>query len=220
MAKALKNVNVAVLAADGVEQVEVSVPLRALRKAGARIRLVSLRPGRIRSVNFIWRGKKIPVDDTVFTADPDDFGALLLPGGFVNPDLLRQSSKAKEFVAAFERARKPIAVICHGAWTLASAGLVRGRKLTTWPGIADDIKNAGGDWENVAVVRDGNWVSSRGPQDLASFCPAMVSLFAQLAERQPAKPPRRFRWVASLMKAASLAAAGLITVRVARRLAA
>jgi protease I len=196
----LAGVQVAVLAADGFEQVEVTVPVRALRKEGADVRIVSLRPGRIRGINFLWRGKKIPVDDTVFTADPGDFAALLLPGGFISPDLLRQSERALQFVRAFERDRKPIAVICHGPEVLISAGLVKGRRIASWPGIADDVRNAGGIWENEKLVRDGNWVSSRAPHDLPAFNEGMIALFDERATRSLAPAPRRFRWVATLIR--------------------
>src|SRR3954453_18520502 len=173
-AKRLQGVRVAVLAADGFEQVEGTAPMRALRREGADVRIVSLRPGRIRGMNFLWRGRKLPVDDTVFRARADDYGALLLPGGFVNPDLLRQSEHAKAFVRRIEELGRPIATLCHGPEVLISAGLVRGRKLTSWPGIADDVRNAGGDWQNDAVVRDGHWVASRSPLDLVPFCAAML----------------------------------------------
>ncbi|HYD43182.1 MAG TPA: DJ-1/PfpI/YhbO family deglycase/protease [Anaeromyxobacter sp.] len=207
MGNALRGVRVAVLAADGFEQVEVTWPLRALRRAGADVRIVSLRPGRIRGLNFIWRGKKLAVDDTVFRARAEDYGALLLPGGFVNPDLLRQSEHARAFVREMDRLGRPIAVICHGPQVLVSAGLVRGRRLTSWMGIADDVRNAGAEWVDAAVVRDGRWLSSRGPQDLAQFSPAAVELFAAHAARDLAPLPRRLRWAATLSRAASLGAA-------------
>lgn len=206
MSKRLEGVRVAVLAVDGVEQAEVTVPVKALRKAGADVRLISLRPGRIRSVNFLWRGRKLPVDDTVFDSDAEDYAALLLPGGFINPDLLRQSERALEFVQEFDRAKKPIATLCHGPEVLISAGLVDGRQLTSWRGIADDVRNAGGDWIDEEVVRDDNWVSSRSPLDLPGFTPAMIDLFAERAERDLPVPPRRLRWAATLSRVATFAA--------------
>jgi protease I len=218
--KELAGVRVAVLAADGFEQVEVTIPVKALRKAGADVRVVSLRPGRIRGLNFMWRGKKIPVDDTVFTADPAEYSALLLPGGFINPDLLRQSEKAKQFVQAFDRVGKPIATLCHGPEVLISAGLVNGRRLASWPGIADDVRNAGGTWVDQRVVRDANWVSSRSPMDLGAFNPAMVSLFSELAPPSLVPAPRRVRWVASLIRLGSLAALGAAAYGIRRRLVA
>ncbi|MDB4965801.1 MAG: ThiJ/PfpI family protein [Myxococcales bacterium] len=208
MGKRLKGVRVAVLAVDGVEQVEATLPMRALRKAGADVRLISLRPGNIRSVNFIWRGKKLAVDDTVFQSDPEEYAALLLPGGFVNPDLLRQSERVLDFVSEFDRAKKPIATLCHGPAVLISANLIDGRRLASWPGIADDVRNAGGQWEDSEVVRDDNWVSSRSPLDLRAFTAAMIELFAERAPRGLPVPPRRVRWVATVTRLAKLAAIG------------
>lgn len=175
--KRLQGVRVAILAADGFEQVEVTSPLKALLKAGAEVEVVSLRPGSIQGVNGLASGKTIEVDRTVFTASSESYDALLIPGGLLNPDLLRQSDHALEFVRGFERDGKPIAAICHGPWVLVSAGLARGRRLTSWPGIKDDVRNAGGIWENKSVVVDGNWISSRGPQDLLRFNSAIVEHF-------------------------------------------
>src|SRR4051812_1310425 len=157
-AKRLEGLRVAVLAVDGFEQVEVTVPMRALRRHGADVRIISLRPGRIRGMNFLFRGKKLPVDDTVSRARADDYGALLLPGGFVNPDLLRQSRAALDFVRRFVELDRPIATLCHGPAVLISAGVAKDRRLTSWPGIADDVRNAGASWKDAAVVRDGRWV--------------------------------------------------------------
>ena len=174
----LDGVRIAVLAADGFEQVEVTRPVKALQKHGAEVEIVSLRPGSIQGMNLLYPGKKIHVDRTVFTADPDEYDGLHIPGGFINPDFVRQSEDALEFVRAFDAAGKPISTICHGPWVLVSAGLVRGRRLTSWPGIKDDVRNAGGEWVNSEVVRDRNWVSSRGPQDLHAFDKAIVEHFA------------------------------------------
>jgi protease I len=210
--KPLRGVTVAVLAADGFEQLEVTRPIRALKRAGAQVRILSLRRGRLRGMNFIWRGRKIPVDQLVADADPADYAALVLPGGFVSPDLLRQSEPALEFVEEMDRLGRPIAVICHGPQVLISAGCVGGRRLTSWPGIADDVRNAGGLWEDAEVVRDDNWVSSRGPQDLFAFNRAMVELFSEYAPRQLAVPGRPARWVASLTHPAVVLALGLAVV--------
>src|SRR4051794_24057303 len=144
--KRLTGVRVAVLAADGFEQVEVTWPRRALEMAGADVRIISLRPGRLRGVNFIWRGRKVSVDDVITDARPDDYGALYLPGGFVSPDLLRQSERVRDFVRQFEATGRPIATMCHGPEVLISSGLVKGRVLASWPGIADDLRNAGATW--------------------------------------------------------------------------
>lgn len=174
----VKGLRVAVLAADGFEQVELTGPVKALQSAGAGVEIISPRPGKIRGMNALVPGKKIAVDRVLSEADPALYDALLLPGGFMNPDALRQSEEALAFVRAFDTAGKPIAVICHGPWVLVNAGLVSGRRLTSWPGIRADVLNAGGSWEDAAVVRDGNWVSSRGPQDLKAFEKAMLELFA------------------------------------------
>jgi protease I len=173
----LSGVRVAILAADGFEQVELTRPRKQLIEHGAEVEIVSLRPGSIRGMNLLAPGMKVKVDRTVFIADPRDYDALLLPGGTVNPDSLRQSDEALEFVRAFERAGKPIAAICHGPWVLISAGLVRGRRVSSWPGIKDDVRNAGGIWEDMAVVKDGNWITSRHPGDLPQFNQAIVEHF-------------------------------------------
>lgn len=175
---------VAVLAADGFEMVELAVPLVALRAAGATVDIVSLRSGRIRGVNLHEPASRVGVDKTLDEADPADYDALLLPGGFINPDLLRQSQSAREFVRAFDAAGKPIATLCHGAWILASAGLLQGRTLTSWPGIRDDLVNAGATWLDQELVRDGNLVTSRGPQDLKPFVKEVLEHFAESAPLQ------------------------------------
>jgi protease I len=174
----LAGIRVAIIAADGFEQVEVTRPRDALLKQGAEVEIVSLRPGSIQGMNLLVPGKKVKVDRTVFKADPADYGALLIPGGFISPDFLRQSEHVLDFVREFDRSRKPVAAICHGPWVLISAGLVPGRRLTSWPGIQDDVRNAGGRWEDKAVVVDGSWMSSRGPQDLPRFNKALIEHFS------------------------------------------
>jgi protease I len=178
MPKHLEGVSVAAIAVDGFEQVELTWPLRKLRKEGAHVEVVSLRPGSIQGMNFLSPGEKVAVDRTILTARADDYDALLIPGGLTNPDLLRQSRRILDFVRSFDEAGKPIASICHGPWVLISAGLVEGRRLTSWPGIQDDVRNAGGVWENKSVVKDGNWITSRGPQDLLQFNRALVEHFS------------------------------------------
>lgn len=170
---------IAVLAADGFEKVELVVPLRALQLAGAKVDIVSLRKGRIRGVNLHMPASRVGVDKVVTEADPDAYDGLLLPGGFINPDLLRQSAAARDFVRAFDHSGKPIVTLCHGPWVLASAGLLMGRTLTSWPGIRDDVINSGATWLDREVVRDRNLVTSRGPQDLRAFVPAMLDIFAE-----------------------------------------
>ena len=179
MNQRLKGRRIAALAADGFEKVELVVPMKALRAAGAKVDVISLRHGNIRGVNLHEPASRVHVDKTVAEANPDDYDGLLLPGGFINPDLLRQSAEARAFVRAFDRAGKPIASLCHGPWVLASAGLLQGRTLTSWPGVRDDLVNAGATWLDQEFVRDGNLATSRGPQDLIPFVQGCLDLFAQ-----------------------------------------
>ena len=215
----LDGMRVAVLAADGFEQLELTRPVRRLRKAGAEVEIVSLRPGSIRGTNLHLPGKKVRVDRTVYRARPEQFDALYIPGGFVSPDLLRQEERVLDFVRAFEDAGKPIAAMCHGPWVLISAGLVDGRRLASWPGIRDDVENAGGEWVDKAVVRDGNWVTSRDPRDLRKFGRAILVHFARrvppASQRGSYSPPRRRgRWAAALVL---LAAGGYALSRLGRQ---
>ena len=174
----LKGRRVAVLAADGFEKVELSVPVAALRAEGADVDIVSLRPGRIRGVNLHEPASRVSVDRTLSEANVADYDALLIPGGFINPDLLRQSQAARQFVRDFDATGKPIATLCHGPWLLSSAGLTEGRTMTSWPGVRDDLVNAGATWLDREVVHDGNWLTSRGPQDMVPFVKALVDHFA------------------------------------------
>ena len=180
----LRGRHLAVLAADGYEKIELSVPLKALRLAGATVDIISLRPGRIRGVNLHEPAGRMAVSKTVQDADPADYYGLYIPGGYISPDLMRQSAEVREFVRGFDLINKPIASICHGPWVLASAGLLEGRTITSWPGIRDDVVNAGAIWLDQALVRDGNFLTSRGPQDLAVFVPALVELFQEIAPAQ------------------------------------
>lgn len=172
---------VAVLAADGFEKIELTLPLKALEAKGAEVDIISLRSGSIRGVNLHEPASRIKVDRTLDEASPAEYDALLIPGGLQSPDLLRQSAAARDFVRAIDAARKPIASICHGPWVIASAGLAKGRTMTSWPGVRDDMVNAGAVWLDQAVVRDGNWLTSRGPQDLKPFIKAMTALFSETA---------------------------------------
>lgn len=185
----LQGRRVAVLAADGFELVELMVPAAGLKAAGARVEVVSLRPGRIRGVNLHEPARRVQVDYTLSEVSPDDYDALLIPGGFINPDTLRQSAAVRHFVREFDAQGKPIATLCHGPWVLVSAGLARERTLTSWPGVRDDVVNAGATWRDEPVVRDGNWITSRGPQDLAAFVPAVVAFFAGAQPRERAGGP-------------------------------
>jgi protease I len=174
----LEGRRIAVLAADGFEKVELAVPVAAMRAAGAGVDIVSLRKGHIRGVNLHEPAGRVQVDRTLADVSPDDYDALLIPGGFINPDLLRQSAMARDFVRQFDAARKPIATLCHGPWLLASAGLTPGRRMTSWPGVRDDVVNAGATWLDESVVHDGNWLTSRGPQDMVPFVRALLRFFA------------------------------------------
>ncbi len=182
----LQGRRIAVLAADGFEKVELTIPMRALQLAGAKVDVISLRHGRIRGVNLHMPATRVGVDKTVDEANAADYDALLLPGGFINPDLLRQSAKARQFVTDFDTSGKPIATLCHGPWVLASAGLLSGRTLTSWPGIRDDLVNSGATWLDRDVVKDGNLVTSRGPQDMTSFVPAIIDHFSDTSPKSQA----------------------------------
>ena len=186
--KNLKNRTIAVLMADGFEMAEYTVPVNVLRLSGASITVISLRRGRIRGVNLHEPAHRVRADLTIEQASEADFDALFVPGGFINPDLLRQSELARKFVSSFERAKKPIATLCHGPWVLASSGLLKGRVLTSWPGIRDDVINAGGIWLDQPVVRDGNLLTSRGPQDFAQFVPALLAFFGEPASGMVSHP--------------------------------
>lgn len=182
--KPLEGLRVAALVANDFEQVELTEPKRALEEAGAQVLIVSPEAGQVRGIHHDQPGDTFPVDVPLDQAQATQFDALLLPGGALSPDQLRMNDKALALVQAFDARNKPIAVICHGPWTLVSAGLVQGRKLTSYRSIRDDIINAGGMWLDEAVVEDGNWVSSRSPRDLPDFIPAMVSLFKQYRDAQ------------------------------------
>ena len=179
MANALQGRRVAILAADGVEQVELEKPRRAVLDEGATVELVSLDTGEIQAMNGdIDKGDRFPVDRKVADVEIGDFDALLLPGGTMNPDNLRTDPAAVKFVGDFVRAGKPVGVICHGPWTLVEADVVRGRTLTSYPSIRTDIRNAGGTVVDQEVVVDNGLVSSRNPDDLPAFCRTVVREFA------------------------------------------
>jgi protease I len=184
MGKSLKGTKVAILATDGVEQSELTEPRRALEEAGAKTELVSPVEGPIQAMNHKEKGDTFKVDVTLDTANPDDYDALLLPGGVANPDELRTEPKAVSFVKAIFDEGKPIAAICHGPWMLVEAGVVGGHTLTSWPSLKTDIHNAGGNWTDREVVRDGQLTTSRKPQDIPAFVREMLSAFAASDESQ------------------------------------
>lgn len=175
----LKGRRVAILATDGVEQVELEVPRRALDAAGAVTHLISPKQDSIQAMNHDEKGARIPVDRMLGDVRPGDYDALLLPGGVANPDALRMDVKAVQFVREFMLADKPVAAICHGAWMLVEAGAVRGRTLTSWPSLQTDIRNAGGEWVDEVVRVDDRLITSRKPEDLPRFCATIVMEFAQ-----------------------------------------
>src|SRR5438270_3941973 len=179
----LQGLRVAILVTQYFEQSELEKPKQALEAAGAEAKIISPEPGKVQGVKHTEKGDQFPVDLTLDKARPDDFDAILLPGGALNADHLRIEPKAQEFVREFDRAGKPIAVICHGPWLLVSAGLVRGRTITSYHTIQDDLRNAGANWVDKEVVRDRNWVSSRQPDDIPAFNREMIALFADLGAR-------------------------------------
>lgn len=180
MDKQLNGMKVAILATDDFEEKELTEPKKALEDAGAEVSVIAPHSGEIQAISHdIKTQTKIPVNITLDEADPEKFDAVMLPGGALNADALRLNYEAQEFVATLDGEGKPIAAICHAPWLLVSADLVEGRNLTSYHTIQDDVRNAGGLWEDKEVVRDENWVSSRQPDDIPSFNRAMIDLFAQ-----------------------------------------
>jgi protease I len=169
MSSELKGKRVAILVTDGFEQVELTSPREALEKAGATCVLISDVDGKVQGFEHHDKADKFKVELALDDATASEFDAVLLPGGVINGDALRVLPKAQEFVRAIDRAGKPVMVICHGGWILISAGLVKGRTITTWPTLQDDMRNAGATWKDEECVRDRNWVSSRKPDDLPAF---------------------------------------------------
>jgi protease I len=181
----LDGLRVAIIVFNYFEQVEMTSPRQALEQAGAQVTLISPTFGPLTGmIHDVDKNETFPVDMSLDQANPNDFDALMLPGGTVNADNLRMVPKAQNFARQFDSAGKPIAAICHAPWLLVSAGLVKGRTLTSWPSLTDDIRNAGGNRVEQEVVQDRNWVTSRSPQDLPAFNPAMISLFAQSQVRK------------------------------------
>jgi protease I len=167
------------MANEGVEQVELTEPWKAVERAGGRPELIAPKRGRVQAFNHLDKADTFEVDRTTDEVRVDDYDGLVLPGGVANPDQLRTVERAVAFARDFFDAGKPVAVICHGPWTLVEADVVRGRTLTSWPSLRTDIRNAGGQWVDEEVRRDGNLVTSRKPADLPAFCPALVELFSK-----------------------------------------
>jgi protease I len=178
MEQDLSGIKVAILATDGFEQSELLEPRRALDEAGADTEVISLKSGDIKAWNQKEWGESVTVDKTVDSVDAKNFDALLLPGGVMNPDKLRMNAAAVSFVKAFFNAKKPVAAICHGPWTIIEAGAASGRTLTSWPSLKTDIQNAGGTWVDRETVVDGNLVTSRNPKDIPAFNREVAKLFA------------------------------------------
>jgi protease I len=177
--KKLNGMRVAILVTDDFEQVELTEPKKALEQAGATTMIISPNPGQVQGMNHDVKADMFKVDMTLDQANPSDFDAVMLPGGALNADALRMVPQAQKFVQQMDASGKPMAIICHAPWLLVSARCVKGRTLTSYYTIQDDIRNAGGNWVDKEMVRDGNWVTSRSPKDLGAFNPAMVALFAE-----------------------------------------
>jgi protease I len=176
---------VAVLAADGVEQAELTTPVAALKAAGAEVAVIALRPGRIRAMHVHQSADLLRVDKTIGDAIAADFDALLVPGGYIGPDLLRQSGPARDFLRQVHALDQPIALMSQAVLLLVSCGLARGRTVTAWPGVRDDVVNAGATWRNQDVVCDGKLLTSRGPQDTAALVQALIPFFAGTPSLDP-----------------------------------
>ena len=190
MAKKLEGKKVAILVANGFEQVEMTKPREALHDAGAETKIVSIKSGKIQGMNHDEKGDKFDVDLTLESAQPQDFDALLIPGGLLNPDEMRQQGSALDFARHFFEAGKPVAVICHGSQVLINADLVRGRTMTSWPALRVDLKNAGATWVDEEVVVDNGLVSSRQPDDIPAFNEKMIEEFAEGNHHPEAASPR------------------------------
>ncbi len=176
----LDGMRVAIIALDGFEEVELTEPKKALEQAGAKVDVISQNAGEIQGFRHHDKAGKVKVDKTLDGARPDEYDALLLPGGALNADEARMNPQIRQFIREMHRAEKPMAVICHAPWELISAEAVRGRKLTSWPTIQDDLRNAGAEWVDRECVVDQNLVTSRGPQDLPAFNREMVALFGRV----------------------------------------
>jgi protease I len=177
MSDSLRGLNVAILVDNGFEESEMVEPRRALDEAGAKTTLISPQRGKVRSWQHKDWGKDFPVDVQLSDAEPGDYGALLLPGGVMNPDKLRTQPEAVEFVRSFFTGDKPVAAICHGPWMVIEAGVASGRRIASWPSLKTDIKNAGGEWVDEEAVVDGKLVSARKPEDIPAFNRSMMDAF-------------------------------------------
>jgi protease I len=180
--RSLDGMRIAILVSTDFEQVELTEPMEAFNQAGARTDIVSPSSGQIQGVRHDEKADKYNVDFTLDQVSADEFDGVLIPGGALNSDFLRVVPKAQEFVKKMDSAGKPMAIICHGPWLLVSAGLVKGRALTSYHTIQDDIRNAGGNWVDREVIRDRNWVTSRQPGDIQAFNREAINMFSELAK--------------------------------------
>jgi protease I len=179
MANELQGKRIAFIAADGVEQVELTEPWRAVEEAGAEVELLSIKDGEIQGMNHMDKGDTFPVDKHVSQADPTDYDGLVIPGGVANPDFLRMDDDAVRFTRTFFEQGKPVGSICHGPWLLVEAGVLEGRTVTSWPSLRTDIANAGGKWTDSECQVDRGLVTSRKPDDLPAFCAKIVEEFGE-----------------------------------------
>lgn len=183
MSQQLNGIRVAILATDGFEQSELLEPRKALDQAGADTNIISITEGEIKGWNHKDWGQSVAVDNLLDSASAENFDALLLPGGVMNPDTLRMNPKAVAFVKAFFASQKPVAAICHGPWMIVEAGEAKGRTLTSWPSLKTDIENAGGTWVDRETAVDGNLITSRNPKDIPAFNREILNLFSKAQSR-------------------------------------
>ncbi len=182
----LSGMKVAVLATDGVEQVELTEPVKVLKKSKADVKVIAPKSGEIQGMNHHEKGDKLKVDADLGSVKPEQFDAVVLPGGVANPDQLRTIPEAVAFVRHFVQSNKPIAAICHGPWTLLEAGGAKGKTVTSWPSLQTDLRNAGANWVDRDVVVDGRLVTSRKPDDIPAFNREMLQMFERAEHRQAA----------------------------------
>ena len=183
MTENLAGKRVAILATDGFEQVELTEPRKALDQAGATTEVISLKSGEIKGWNHTEWGDKVKVDKPLDQARAQDYDALVLPGGVINPDHLRMEPKAVQFVKDFVATGLPVAAICHGPWTLVEAGVVKGKTMTSWPSLKTDLKNAGANWVDKEVVTDGQFITSRKPDDIPAFSKTLIGAIGSAKEK-------------------------------------
>jgi protease I len=190
MPENLKGKKIAILATDGVEQVELTEPRKALENAGATTELVSIKDGEIQAFDHLDHADRLPVDRTVDQVSADDYDGLLIPGGVANGDFLRADEDAVRFTKDFARAKKPIAAICHAPWVLVEAGIVEGRTVTSYPSLQTDVRNAGGTWVDEEVHVDNGLVTSRKPDDIPAFSAKAIEEFAEGVHADAPQPSR------------------------------